>query len=776
MSSIKNTGAMENLFDAEQTAASLLESVKVNVENTVKTVDEAATLENKLSEEAAQFNTYLTTMSNAIRKCERGEISREEMLAECAPCVTALKEKCAALKLTNTKITGDDITEDEIAMLREYIVGCKDIVAARKKDLQDSPAAEGVLAGLANFEPATEASMYKEIRQSTEAKTANQLYKQAKKLYGLGSKEKALEYLKKAQGLYEGCLEKVKKSYKLVDTERSVKSFSKTMTVEDKYKTQTTESLSGAYLVDYFEDRIDSCKALEMQWNNKAGKSTYAETKAQLKAERKQVRAEARAAKKAAKAAAKNSDAEGEATESMIGALESLMDSLELELSIDCALEAEGEGEEPKASGIGAKFRAAFAKLKKAKVEGDETTAAEAEREVEDATRELSEAEAEAETPEEKAKLSKAAKIGLAAAATAAAAVGLVAVAKTAKNAAEKEGRGFELKKSEELILNMARAAKNAKDVAVGRGSQAAANAADAAARVGGKVRNTITANRFRSGKYKPGKESFVEECDELEASLESLMDSLELDLSIDCALEAEGEGEEPKASGIGAKFRAAFAKLKKAKVEGDEKAADEAEREVAEVNRELSEAEAAAETPEEKAKLSKAAKIGLAAAATAAAAVGLVAVAKTAKGAAEKEDRGFELKKSEELILKMTRAIGDAKDVAIGRASQMDANVADAAKRIGGKVRNTITANRFRSGKYKPGKESFLADLAFGLEGVCIDGEDCDDDEVDELDGKAFDEGQFDDANESELDDLATEAAIAVMMAEDGIDDSDLI
>ena len=84
MSSMKKMGAMESMFDPEQTTAELLDNVKANVANTVKTVDAAASLENKLSEEAAQFNACLTTMSNAIRKCERGEISREEAEAKLA--------------------------------------------------------------------------------------------------------------------------------------------------------------------------------------------------------------------------------------------------------------------------------------------------------------------------------------------------------------------------------------------------------------------------------------------------------------------------------------------------------------------------------------------------------------------------------------------------------------------------------------------------------------------------------------------------------------------
>ena len=452
MSSIEKMGAMENMFDPEQTTVTLLEAVKANVAKTVKTVDAAASLENKLSEEAAQFNACLTTMSNAIRKCERGEISREEMLAECAPCVAALKEKCVALKLADVKTTGDDITEDEIAMLREYIVGCKDIVADRKQELQDCPVAcegevEGILAGLSNFEPATEASLYKEIRKGVEAKTATQLYKQAKKLYGLGSKGKALEYLKKAQALYEKCLDKAKEAGKVYEVERTTKAKSYNYSQEDKFTREVTDNYSLATLIEYFEDRIDSCKALELQWNNKAGKSTYKETKAQLKAERKEARAEMKAAKKAEREA-KKAEKEG-AVESMIDgmsisefidAMESYADTIEAELALEAALEAEGIDEEvstKSASGLTARFRAAFGKMKKAKVEEKSSDAAAAAKEISAAAADLEDAVDEAETPEEKKKLSKGAKAAIAVGASVAAAAGLVAIASKARKLAE---------------------------------------------------------------------------------------------------------------------------------------------------------------------------------------------------------------------------------------------------------------------------------------------------------------------------------------------------
>ena len=51
-------------------------------------------------------------------------------------------------------------------------------------------------------------------------------------------------------------------------------------------------------------------------------------------------------------------------------------------------------------------------------------------------------------------------------------------------------------------------------------------------------------------------------------------------------------------------------------------------------------------------------------------------------------------------------------------------------------------------------------------MESFCVEDE-CDDDEVETKEGKAFDE--------DDLEEAVVEANIAVMMAEDGIDDSDL-
>lgn len=444
---MRNHYAFESMFDPEQTTDKLLEAVRANVANSIKTVEQAASLENKLSEEAAMFNDCLTTIANAYRKCERGEITREEMLSESQPCVNALKTKCVALSLANVGTRDDDITEDEIAMLREYIVGCKDIVAARKEEIQDS-ATEGVLSIMENMDFAMEASdskLYKMYRKSTEAKTANELYKNAKKLWSMGSKDKAKDYMSKAQDLYEKILEKVKKEAKVYKTEAET-SLKSSVIAPVRYDftskrkgVEHTDSRAAANLIAYYEDRIISCKAYLKQWDNKAGKSTLAETKAQLKAERKEERKRNREERKdkikGSFAALKDKFTKKEDAEA-IDAIESMIDMLELELQMDAAIEsADGYeyGPATEAINIAGKIKAAFAKLARAKKNGDEEAAEKAAEEVRDAAEELKKADDNADTPEEKKKLSTAAKIAIGSAVAAAAGVGATAVGQMLK-------------------------------------------------------------------------------------------------------------------------------------------------------------------------------------------------------------------------------------------------------------------------------------------------------------------------------------------------------
>lgn len=597
------TPAMESIFaNAQQNAASLIETATLAINAKVNTIEEAEAMIQELSSEAVKFNELLTCIMNAMRQVESGDMQKEEAAGIIAPAVKELKDKCTALKIANVEAPGDDITEDEIATLRELIIGAKAaaedrLVAIRLCDdckvdpevenelnppeengeaFEFDPADEGfisnfmekrhkakvdkakitvmwesfndkkseailntfgkaaspmLLAGAegkdlitkfvdtlkesgdptsdyiiktvngvtmgicpkdpeaktgclniiapVNFgkkkdvdyffkkeiceailNPIKESEVteameaYEEIAEeaaflaaqyvnTTECKTAKALYQNAKKLYSMGSKEKALEYMKKAKSLYEGCLKKLlNESGKFERAERvdPIKKHGGTATI--RHNVTRTDSLTFAIARSKLENKIDRCTAHILQWTTKAGKETYQQTIDQLKADREQ----AKAAKKAAKVT-ENYEMEDNNMfnySEFMFACESLMDELEIDLATSYAMEADGEEapvDETKApSKIGAKLRSLFAKLKSAVKRGDTAEAEKIDAEIKAEAENLEEAAdaAEGEAPEKKKGLSTASKVGLAAAAAAiVATVGMTIAGQQMKKKAE---------------------------------------------------------------------------------------------------------------------------------------------------------------------------------------------------------------------------------------------------------------------------------------------------------------------------------------------------
>ena len=803
--------AMEGFLDPEMTSAKLLDAVRANVAEKVTTVDQAAALELKLSQEAAQFNDCLTTISNAIHKFERGEISKEEMMNESAPCVSALKTKCEALKLANVNVPGGDITEDEIATLREYIVGCKDIVAAHKEKLQaccGDTATEGLMASMKNMEIATEASgmskKAKALKESNDAKTAAQLYMQARKLYGLGSKEKAQKYLSQAKKLYEKLLATAKKEAKMYKVKRT--NFNMTTGTADTQKgKEVTDSFSYAKLIAYFVDRIDSCEALSRQWNNKAGNKSFSETKKALQMERAKTKAGMKARGKAEKDAMKYAkkykpqtpeEAANEAAlYDIVAATESMLDVMDMEDAM--AMEAEGEDSAAGGDEKTAKLRELAVQLKQAQANGDEATAKKITSQMNKLLDEIQK-EAEDDVTEDDVAKRKAVKTALIIA-------GVVAAVGAGTAVGVKTGAfGKFANTLKELAAKLN---KKKGSAAKGESKSLFARAKQALSTIGNQI-SALIPKKGAKANNQADAAAKTEACNEawVEA-MESYMDDLELDLAMEAAMEAEGDessdsGKSP--SGIAAKLRAAFSKLKKAETKQE---AAEAKRDVEEAAEELEEASDEAETPEKKQKLSTAAKVGIAAAATAAIAVGLTVLGQQLGNKAKSS--GKDPKGLSKLLINASNAIckkaGEAKTYVAGqyanatskiaraeRAAMREQKKQDAIRKMETqemiKGREKLEARKraaddreFRKYQKKfkktyqkedEGNESFLSNLAFGLEAELLD----DDDEYfdPETDSKAFDpeadgEDMIDEAIES---DLALEAAIDVMMAEDGIED----
>ena len=443
------TPAMESIFaNAQQNAASLIETATLAINAKVNTIEEAEAMIQELSSEAVKFNELLTCIMNAMRQVESGDMQKEEAAGIIAPAVKELKDKCTALKIANVEAPGDDITEDEIATLRELIIGAKAaaedrLVAIRLcDDCKVDPEVENELNppeengeafdGDVSMESYSEdiaieaAFLASKYVNTTECKTAKALYQNAKKLYSMGSKEKALEYMKKAKDLYDKCLKKLlNESGKFERAERvdPIKKHGGTATI--RHNVTRTDSLTFAIARSKLENKIDRCTAHILQWTTKAGKETYQQTLDQLKADREQ----AKAAKKAAKAT-ENYEMEDNTMfnyDEFMFAAESYMDELQLELDTDFAMEADGVEDTSEApSTIANKLRSALAKFKSAFKRGDKAAAEEAQKEVEAAADEMAAAEDGADE-KKKSGLSKAAKIGLTAAGTVAAVAGLTA-------------------------------------------------------------------------------------------------------------------------------------------------------------------------------------------------------------------------------------------------------------------------------------------------------------------------------------------------------------
>lgn len=118
-----------------------------------------------------------------------------------------------------------------------------------------------------------------QFRKSPEMQKAEQLYTMSKKIYNAGGKEKAQIYMKQALKLYEDVLKKAKQAGGMAMVEREVgmDAFHK-----DKRKMEVSTSKQFGYLQKNIEERILSCKAYLMKWENVERTEEVEELKKQL--------------------------------------------------------------------------------------------------------------------------------------------------------------------------------------------------------------------------------------------------------------------------------------------------------------------------------------------------------------------------------------------------------------------------------------------------------------------------------------------------------------
>lgn len=434
--------AMESIFaNAQQNAASLIETATLAINVKVNTIEEAEKMIQDLSSEAVKFNELLTNIANAMHQVESGDMSKEEAAGIIAPAVKELKEKCCALKIANAEAPGDDITEDEIAILRELIIGAKAaaedrLVAIRLGD--DNKVDPEIEAELNTAEEGF-------VADFLERRSAKKANKAKVEQFWLALQEKNSVSILNIFGksvaplLYSGPSGGAMLNQFIGDIVRddnhTGRNYDDTLSGKD-YIIKSVAGVQMAILPGTIDKK--GVTHIIAPYQNKHGKIDikYFFKKDICTAMMDPIKPEDVApAKEAYEASIANENYEMEANkmdlnnfnyDEFMFACEAMMDELEMSLESDFAMEAEGADESSAPSTLAAKLRGALAKFKSAFKRGDKTAVEEAKKEVDAAADALAEAEDGADE-KKKGGLNKAIKVGLIAAGTVAAAAGLTA-------------------------------------------------------------------------------------------------------------------------------------------------------------------------------------------------------------------------------------------------------------------------------------------------------------------------------------------------------------
>ena len=695
------TPAMESIFaNAQQNAASLIETATLAINAKVNTIEEAEQMIQELSSEAVKYNELLTTIMNAMRQVESGDMQKEEAVGIIAPAVKELKDKCTALKIANAEAPGDDITEDEIAILRELIIGAKAaaedrLVAIRLGDDDKvDPEVEAEVntpddeESMSSTEVATEAAfLAAKYVNTNETKTAKALYVNAKKLYSMGSKDKALQYMKQAKSLYEKALDALMKSGKFEKAERT-EAFKKGGTSVSIRKNVTrTDSMSFNIARSSLESKIDRCTAHILQWTTKAGKETYQQTLDQLKADREQ----AKAAKKAAKAT-ENYEMEDN-NMILTDNYDQLLDTAALEaMDYEAACEGTNWEQHKMKKAYSKEVRSLAKEAKKCYRAGKYADAKTMYMKCVDLCKQF--------ITDVKAIPQEAKDINFGA---------WMYALRTMFVASDSPTETID--RNIELLNKQGKGELTPADF--NKYTTSLVSEASALAKKYQKLADKAAKGELDS----KATESEEFDYDEFMFACEALMD----ELMLDCAMEADGAEGEAAPSGIGSKLRSAMAKFKSAFKRGDKKAAEDAKKEVDAAADELAAADDGSE--EKKKGLSKQAKIGITAAAVVATAATMTAVAMKLKKKAEGSEDVSGKGAAQVIKSTVSKAFQDMKDnAALASVTREDNKAARARQMAEG--REKATQNRINAGnkafaKYEKMKAKAAAKAAkeaFGI------------------------------------------------------------
>ena len=124
-------------FEAEELSPEVqtqLEKVEDVVEEKCDTPEACDKMIDKIDDEKEKFNGALKDMASAAKDCQDGKCSKSEMAAAITPKMAELKEVAKSIGVASE---GEALTEGELKDAKAYLDGAKEIVEAKKDELEN---------------------------------------------------------------------------------------------------------------------------------------------------------------------------------------------------------------------------------------------------------------------------------------------------------------------------------------------------------------------------------------------------------------------------------------------------------------------------------------------------------------------------------------------------------------------------------------------------------------------------------------------------------------
>ena len=135
LNDLDNELAMEGLFSKPKSAEQMISKVKKNISKKCKTVEDCDDMLAKLKTEEEKFNSALKTMKDAAVQFKNGEIDKKELKNIIKPATAELKKTCNIISLKDINADTNNVTDEEIQKLRDFLVGTREAINERKKEL-----------------------------------------------------------------------------------------------------------------------------------------------------------------------------------------------------------------------------------------------------------------------------------------------------------------------------------------------------------------------------------------------------------------------------------------------------------------------------------------------------------------------------------------------------------------------------------------------------------------------------------------------------------------